>query len=74
MYLLYNFQDNKTNLLEFVLSVYCQMYETEIDVSCPTRFRLPEPSNMRHAAQVCIQTVHITCSCILVMDNYLWVS
>lgn len=34
------------------MKMYCQFYEVEIDIGCPTRFRLPEPSNMRHAAQV----------------------
>ncbi|XP_076111914.1 uncharacterized protein LOC143080114 isoform X2 [Mytilus galloprovincialis] len=53
-------QDNKTNLLEFVLKMYCQLYETEVDVSCPTRFRLPEPSNMRHAAQVSFESIQET--------------
>ena len=45
-------QDDKGNLLEFIMKMYCQFYEVEIDIGCPTRFRLPEPSNMRHAAQV----------------------
>lgn len=52
--------DSKTNLLEFVLKMYCQLYETEVDISCPTRFRLPEPSNMRHAAQVSFESIQET--------------
>nr|KAG5688504.1 hypothetical protein BaRGS_011649 [Batillaria attramentaria] len=40
------------NLLELVMRTYCLQYEADLDLGCPTRFRLPEPSNMRHAAQV----------------------
>ena len=47
-------QDGRGTLLEFVLKTYCQVYENEVDIGCPTRFRLPEPSNMRHAAQVTV--------------------
>lgn len=46
------FKDGKGTLLEFVLKTYCQIYENEVEIGCPTRFRLPEPSNMRHASQV----------------------
>lgn len=45
-------KDGKGNMLEFVLKMYCQYYEAEVEIGCPTRFRLPEASNMRHAAQV----------------------
>lgn len=34
------------------MRTYCLRYEGGLDLVCPTRFRLPEPSNMRHAAQV----------------------
>ena len=34
------------------MRTYCLQYEADLDLGCPTRFRLPEPSNMRHAAQV----------------------
>ncbi|XP_062597329.1 uncharacterized protein LOC134258764 isoform X1 [Saccostrea cucullata] len=50
--------DDKGNLLEFIMKMYCQFYEVEIDIGCPTRFRLPEPSNMRHAAQVSFDSIH----------------
>ncbi|KAH9509487.1 hypothetical protein Btru_046011 [Bulinus truncatus] len=40
------------NLLELIMRTYCLVFESEVDFGCPTRFRLPEPSNMRHAAQV----------------------
>ncbi|KAK3578979.1 hypothetical protein CHS0354_034773 [Potamilus streckersoni] len=50
-------RDAKGNLLEFVLKIYCQLYENEAEIGCPTRFRLPEPSNMRHAAQVSFEGV-----------------
>ncbi|XP_048752362.1 uncharacterized protein LOC125663952 isoform X4 [Ostrea edulis] len=50
--------DDKGNLLEFIMKMYCQFYEVEIDLGCPTRFRLPEPSNMRHAAQVSFESIH----------------
>ncbi|XP_052230924.1 uncharacterized protein LOC127844592 isoform X1 [Dreissena polymorpha] len=45
-------RDGKGTLLEFVLKTYCQVFESEVEIGCPTRFRLPEPSNMRHAALV----------------------
>ncbi|RUS78274.1 hypothetical protein EGW08_013965 [Elysia chlorotica] len=45
------------NLLELILRVYCLKYESDVDVSCPTRFQLPEPSNMRHAAQVSFEDI-----------------
>ncbi|XP_021347830.1 uncharacterized protein LOC110446827 isoform X2 [Mizuhopecten yessoensis] len=51
-------RDAKGNLLEFVLKLYCQCYEVEIELGCPTKFRLPEPSNMRHAAQVSFDNIH----------------
>lgn len=50
-------RDGRGNLLEFVLKTYCQVYENEVDIGCPTRFRLPEPSNMRHAAQVSFESI-----------------
>lgn len=50
-------RDGKGTLLEFVLKTYCQIYESEVDIGCPTRFRLPEPSNMRHAAQVSFEGI-----------------
>ncbi|XP_046342354.2 uncharacterized protein LOC124123129 isoform X2 [Haliotis rufescens] len=46
------------NLLEFVMKTYVQQYENDLDLGCPTRFRLPEPSNMRHAAQVSFDDIH----------------
>ncbi|XP_060081514.1 uncharacterized protein LOC132560841, partial [Ylistrum balloti] len=51
-------RDAKGNLLEFVLKLYCQCYEVEIELGCPTKFRLPEPSNMRHAAQVSFENIN----------------
>ncbi|XP_033753811.1 uncharacterized protein LOC117337124 isoform X2 [Pecten maximus] len=51
-------RDAKSNLLEFVLKLYCQCYEVEIELGCPTKFRLPEPSNMRHAAQVSFENIN----------------
>lgn len=51
-------RDGKGTLLEFVLKTYCQVYENENDLGCPTKFRLPEPSNMRHAAQVSFEGIH----------------
>ncbi|XP_053401162.1 uncharacterized protein LOC123549584 isoform X2 [Mercenaria mercenaria] len=50
-------RDCKGTLLEFVLKTYCQVYENEVDIGCPTRFRLPEPSNMRHASQVSFEGI-----------------
>ncbi|XP_060567218.1 formin-J-like isoform X3 [Ruditapes philippinarum] len=50
-------RDCKGTLLEFVLKTYCQIYESEVDIGCPTRFRLPEPSNMRHASQVSFEGI-----------------
>ncbi|KAL4234127.1 Fmn2p [Mactra antiquata] len=47
----------KGTLLEFVLKTYCQIYESEVEIGCPTRFRLPEPSNMRHASQVSFEGI-----------------
>ncbi|XP_050397830.2 uncharacterized protein LOC126815870 isoform X2 [Patella vulgata] len=40
------------NLHEFIVKSYCKIYESDVESGCPTKFRLPEPSNMRHAAQV----------------------
>ena len=45
-------QSRRGNLLELIMRTYCLQYEADLDLGCPTRFRLPEPSNMRHAAQV----------------------
>ncbi|GFS11505.1 formin-2 [Elysia marginata] len=45
------------NLLELILRIYCVKYESALDVGCPTRFQLPEPSNMRHAAQVSFEDI-----------------
>ncbi|KAK3085892.1 hypothetical protein FSP39_010094, partial [Pinctada imbricata] len=53
-------KDSKGNLLDFVMKMYCQFYEVEIDIGCPTRFKLPEPSNMRHAAQVSFDSIQDT--------------
>ncbi|XP_052817720.1 uncharacterized protein LOC128243807 isoform X1 [Mya arenaria] len=50
-------RDGKGTLLEFVLKTYCAVYESEVDIGCPTRFRLPEPSNMRHAASVSFEGI-----------------
>ncbi|XP_059171152.1 uncharacterized protein LOC131952485 isoform X2 [Physella acuta] len=45
------------NLLEVVMRIYCQVFESDLEFGCPTRFRLPEPSIMRHAAQVSFEDI-----------------
>ncbi|ESO82282.1 hypothetical protein LOTGIDRAFT_237086 [Lottia gigantea] len=51
-------KSRRGNLLEFVVKSYCKLYESDVETGCPTRFRLPEPSNMRHAAQVSFEDIH----------------
>ena len=46
------FQNRRGNLLELIMRMYCLKFESDVEFGCPKRFRLPEPSNMRHAAQV----------------------
>ncbi|GFO17199.1 formin-2 [Plakobranchus ocellatus] len=48
---------NRGNLLELVMRIYCLKYESGLDLGCPTRFQLPEPSNMRHASQVSFEDI-----------------
>ncbi|XP_041375827.1 formin-J-like isoform X2 [Gigantopelta aegis] len=52
-----NDKSGKGNLLEFTLQIYVERYERSTELGCPTRFRLPEPSNMRHAAQVSFEDI-----------------
>ncbi|CAL1546927.1 unnamed protein product [Lymnaea stagnalis] len=47
----------QNNLLELIMRIYSHIFESELDFGCPTRFRLPEPSNMRHAAQVSFEDI-----------------
>ncbi|XP_005093520.2 uncharacterized protein LOC101845155 [Aplysia californica] len=50
-------QSHRGNLLELIMKIYCLKFESDTDFGCPKRFRLPEPSNMRHAAQVSFEDI-----------------
>ncbi|KAK7114483.1 hypothetical protein V1264_000538 [Littorina saxatilis] len=50
-------RSRRGNLLELIMRTYCLQYESDLDLGCPTRFKLPEPSNMRHAAQVSFEEI-----------------
>ncbi|KAK6983501.1 formin-J-like isoform X2 [Biomphalaria glabrata] len=45
------------NLLDLIMRTYCLIFESDMDFGCPTKFHLPEPSNMRHAAQVSFEDI-----------------
>ncbi|CAG5124885.1 unnamed protein product [Candidula unifasciata] len=47
----------QNSLLELAMRQYCLRFESDLAFGCPTRFRLPEPSNMRHAAQVSFEDI-----------------
>ncbi|XP_064610988.1 uncharacterized protein LOC135475149 isoform X2 [Liolophura sinensis] len=46
-------REGRENLLVFLIKTYCQQYTQDV-----SRYSLPEPSNMRHAAQVSLNDVN----------------